>query len=143
MEMDRQRRISAVLDTNVLIGAQRRQLLILAGLGAYRLVCSQYIIDEVRRVMTRLGWSQTAAEAQVQTILRVAELVDAQLVTGGSYELWLHDPSDHPIMATALIGGVDYLVTANTRDFPPKQRFAGVTVITPDAFLGVLEARTR
>lgn len=57
MEMDRQRRISAVLDTNVLIGAQRRQLLILAGLGAYRLVCSQYIIDEVRRVMTRLGWS--------------------------------------------------------------------------------------
>lgn len=79
----------------------------------------------------------------MQTILRVAELVDAQLVTGGSYELWLHDPSDHPIMATALIGGVDYLVTANTQDFPPKQRFAGVTVITPDAFLGVLEARTR
>jgi len=52
----------------------------------------------------------------------------------------LHDPNDHPIMATALIGGVDYLVTANTRDFPPKQRFAGIPVMTPDAFLGVLES---
>jgi predicted nucleic acid-binding protein len=140
MAMDRQRRISAVLDTNVLIGAQRRRLLILAALGAYRLVCSQYIIDEMRHVMARLGWSQGAADAQVQAILRVAELVDAQLVTSGSYELWLHDPKDHPIMATALIGGVDYLVTANTRDFPPKQRFAGITVITPDAFLSIAES---
>lgn len=92
--MDRQRRISAVLDTNVLIGAQRRRLLILAALGSYRLVCSQYIIDEMRRVMARLGWSQGAADAQVQAILRVAELVDAQLLTSGSYELWLHDPKD-------------------------------------------------
>lgn len=75
-----------------------------------------------------LVWSQGAADAQVQAILRAAELVDAQLVTSGSYELWLHDPKDHPIMATALIGGVDYLVTANTRDFPPKKRFAGITV---------------
>ncbi|MFM7174855.1 MAG: putative toxin-antitoxin system toxin component, PIN family [Caldilinea sp.] len=141
--MDRQRRISAVLDTNVLIGAQRRRLLILAALGSYRLVCSQYIIDEMRRVMARLGWSQGAADAQVQAILRVAELVDAQLLTSGSYELWLHDPKDHPIMATALISGVDYLVTANTRDFPPKKRFAGITVITPNAFLSIIESQSR
>ncbi|MFN3981512.1 MAG: putative toxin-antitoxin system toxin component, PIN family [Caldilinea sp.] len=142
MAMDRQRRISAVLDTNVLLGAQRRQLLILAELGAYRLVCSQYIVDEMRRVMARLGWSQGAAHALVQATLRVAELVDAQQVTSGSYELWLHDPKDHPIMATALIGGVNYLVTANTHDFPPKQRFAGITVITPNAFLSIVESKS-
>ncbi|MFM7583091.1 MAG: hypothetical protein ACKO9F_10310, partial [Caldilinea sp.] len=68
---------------------------------------------------------------------------DAQLLTSGSYELWLHDPKDHPIMATALISGVDYLVTANTRDFPPKKRFAGITVITPNAFLSIIESQSR
>lgn len=30
------------------------------------------------------------------------------------------------------------LVTANTKDFPPKKRFANITIITPDAFLHLL-----
>lgn len=45
-------------------------------------------------------------------------------------------------MATALIGGVDYLVTANKYDFPPKQRFAGITVISPNAFLSIVESKS-
>ena len=30
---------------------------------------------------------------------------------------------------------VDYLVTWNTRYLPPKRRFAGITILAPDAFL--------
>ena len=142
MDMDRQRRIRAVLDTNVLLGAQRRHLLILARIGAYKLVSSQYIIDEIQRVMVELAWGRTAAEAEIQAILSVAEFVDDQMITGGNYDLWLRDLADHPIMATALIGQVDYLVTQNLRDFPPKKRFAGTTIITPDAFVQLLESRT-
>ena len=41
-------------------------------------------------------------------------------------------------MATALAGRVDYLVTLNIHDFPPKKQFAGVTIITPDAFVRLL-----
>jgi predicted nucleic acid-binding protein len=140
MGQDRQRRISAVLDTNVLLGAKRRQLLILAGLGAYKLVSSQYILDEVQRVMVELGWGRAAAEAQIQALLLVAELVDERMITGGNFDLWLRDIDDHPIMATALSGKVDYLVTQNTRDFPPKLRFAGITIVTQDAFLHLLES---
>ena len=73
---------------------------------------------------------------------RIADLVDAHMVTGGNFDLWLNDPDDHPIMATALIGAVDYLVTNNTRDFPPKRQFAGITIITSDAFLRLLESKT-
>jgi predicted nucleic acid-binding protein len=140
MGQDRRRRISAVLDTNVLLGAKRRQLLILAGLGAYKLVSSQYILDEVQRVMVELGWGRAAAEAQIQALLLVAELVDERMITGGNFDLWLRDIDDHPIMATALSGKVDYLVTQNTRDFPPKLRFAGITIVTQDAFLHLLES---
>lgn len=65
MDLDRQRRMRAVLDTNVLLGAARRRLLLLASLGAYQLVTSQYIINEVQRIMARLGWNRTGAEAQL------------------------------------------------------------------------------
>lgn len=44
MDLDRQRRIRAVLDTNVLLGVARRRLLLLASLDAYQLVTSQYIL---------------------------------------------------------------------------------------------------
>jgi len=108
MDLDRQRRIRAVLDTNVLLGTARRRLLLLASLGAYQLVTSQYIIDEAQRVMGRLGWSPRGAEAQLQAIRLVAEVVDEQTIAGGNYDLWLRDPSDHPIMATALAGKADY-----------------------------------
>jgi len=37
-----------------------------------------------------------------------------------------------------VVGQAQYLVTANTRHFPPGQSFAGVTIITPEAFLRLL-----
>jgi predicted nucleic acid-binding protein len=105
-------------------------------------VTSQYIINEVQRIMARLGWNRTGAEAQLQAIRLVAELVDEQTITGGNYDLWLRDPNDHPILATALAGKADYLVTQNIKDFPPKLRFAGTTIITPEAFLRLFESAT-
>ncbi len=85
MDMDRQRRVRAVLDTNVLVGAARRHLLLLASLGVYQLVTSQYILDEVQRVMNpaRLE-SQVGAEIQLQAIRRVAELVDDSIIVGAA-----------------------------------------------------------
>jgi predicted nucleic acid-binding protein len=137
--MGRQRSVRAVLDTNVLVGSARNHLLLLASLGVYQLITSRYILDEVERVMKRLGWSKAPSAALLHAINLVAEVVDEQSITGGSYDLWLHDPLDHPIMATALAGKADYLVTQNVRDFPPKLRFAGTTIITSDAFIRLLE----
>ena len=137
--MGGQRSVRAVLDTNVLIGPARRHLLLLASLGAYQLITSRYILDEAARVMVRLGWNEAAAAALLQAIHLAAELVDEQTITGGSYDLWLRDPMDHPIMATALAAKADYLVTQNVKDFPPKLRFAGTTIVTAEAFIRLLE----
>ena len=104
------------------------------------LVWSDYIVAEVERKMDELGWSLPRVTALIDALVDLAELVDYRQITGGNYDIWLRDPDDHPIMATALAGQVDYLITWNTRDFPPKQRFAGITVLTPDAFLRLLGA---
>lgn len=133
--MARRQQLRVLLDTSVLLSRERRPLLFLAATNQYTLVWSDYIADEVKRKMREIGWSQGKTSELLGALSEVAELVDYRQITGGNYTVWLRDPDDHPIMATALAGQVDYLVTWNTRDFPPKLRFAGVTIITPDAFL--------
>lgn len=133
--MARARRVRAVLDTSVLLSADRRPLIFLAAAGAYTIVWSEYIIDELKRKMREIGWGQANSEALVNTLTSLAEIVDYTQIEGGNYEEWLLDPDDHPIMATAIMGKVDFLVTWNVKDFPPKRRFAGTTIVTPDAFL--------
>lgn len=133
--MDRQNRISAVLDTSVLLGPHRHLLLRLAAVGVYTIVCGDYILAELQRKLVEMGWQSHKADDLLLLLKKLAIRVDDSQITGGNYDVWLHDVHDHPVMATAIAGRVDYLVTSNTKDFPPKMRFAGITVLTPDAFL--------
>lgn len=124
-----------MLDTSILLSAERRPLLLLAAQQRYTLVWSPFIADEVARKLVEMGWRAATARELVTALVDLAEMVDHSQITGGNYDRWLRDPDDHPILATALAGRADYLVTWNIRDFPPKRRFAGVTILTPDAFL--------
>ena len=133
--MAKRQLIKVVLDTSVLLSSERRPLLFLAAQNVYKIVWSQYIIDELRRKFLEIGWSKAKSEPLFDAILELAEVVDHTQITGGNYDQWLHDLDDHPIMATAIAGRVEYLVTWNIHDFPPKLRFAGITIITPDVFL--------
>ena len=49
--------VRVVLDTSVLLSAERRPLLFLAANGLYTLVWSPYIAAEVLRKMVEMGWS--------------------------------------------------------------------------------------
>jgi predicted nucleic acid-binding protein len=127
--------VRAVLDTNVLVGKYRQPLLAAAGLGIYELILSPYILDEVGEVLDRVfGVPAEMIANYLARLEDTAAIVDESVIEGGNYDEWLHDPDDHPVMATAIAGRADYLVTANTSDFPPKHRFAGTTLITPAAF---------
>ena len=137
--MDRERKLTAVLDTNVLLGKDRNRFLRAARSNVFTLVWSDFIEHELVRKMWELNWKRENALLLAGAITRLAVRVDHNIITGGNYDEWLHDLDDHPIMATAIQGGVDYLVTNNTKDFPPKKQFAGIIVITPDAFLRLLE----
>ena len=125
----------AVLDTSVLLSAERVPLLLLATAGRYTVIWSDYIVDEFWRKAREIGWNLNTAQGLIAMLASAGESVDYREITGGNYDIWLRDLDDHPIMATALAGGAEYIVTWNTRDFPPKRRFAGVTILTPDAFI--------
>ena len=62
----------------------------------------------------------------------------------------LSDPHDVPIWDTAVAGRADYVVSENTRHYPPRgadglHTYAGITYVPADTFLTLLlgEERTR
>jgi predicted nucleic acid-binding protein len=121
-----------------LLSREKRALLFYAQLRLYTIVLSNYIIWELGRKMAEIGWAEDTARSCIEALSDTADWCDYRQITGGSCEEWLADPDDHPIMATALAGQADVVVTWNIKDFPPKKRFAGITIVTPDAFLAAL-----
>ena len=132
----------AVLDTSVLLSAERHELLFLAQKRLYTIVWSSFLVSEVVRIRTE--WAikrsqdrviyRTRINQFVTGVSQLAVLVDHTRLEGGSYTEWLKDPDDEPLLATALVGKAQYIVSWNTRDFPPTGAFAGVRYITPSQF---------
>jgi predicted nucleic acid-binding protein len=67
-------------------------------------------------------------------------LVNHTRLEGGNYDSWLKDADDEPILATALVGKAQYIVSWNTRDFPPSRTYAHVRYVTPPEFVDELYA---
>lgn len=133
----------AVLDTSVVLSAERHELLFLAHRKLYTIVWSTFLVGEVVRIRTEWGIKHSQdrkvyrerINQLVGEISRLAVLVDYTRLEGGSYIEWLKDPDDEPLLAAALVGKAPYVVSWNTRDFPPGATFAGVRYLTPPEFL--------
>lgn len=135
-----------VLDTSVLLGPQRHELVFLAHQRAFTMVWSSFLIAELTRVRTewaiRQGLEREIYRLRINTLIehlsRIAVLVDYTRLEGGNYSEWLKDPDDEPLLATALVGRAAYVVSHNTSDFPPGGVFAGVRYVIPLDFLEAL-----
>ncbi len=136
----------AVLDTSALLGPQRHELVFLASERVYTMVWSSFLIAELARIRTEWAIKQglprevyrQRINQLIERLSQVAVLVDYTRLEGGNYTLWLKDPDDEPLLATALVGRATYVVSHNTSDFPPDGVFAGVRYLTPSDFLDLL-----
>lgn len=116
----------AVLDTNVLLGPDRNTLVFLAQKGIYRMVWSSYGIAELARVFTRMGYHNNQGDGRIAQTLnsyidalsRVAVYAEYTRLTDMNVP-GLPDPDDEPFLATAIVGNARYVVSDNTRHFPP------------------------
>jgi predicted nucleic acid-binding protein len=141
--------IRAVIDTSALIGPARHQLVFLASQGYYTIVWSPFLISEVTRIRTELAIKHGQERAAyrdrinrlVDAITGLADVVDHTRLEDGNYTDWLRDSDDAPVLATALVGGAQWIVSHNTKHFPPSGSFAGIRFTTPDVFLDWLYAQ--
>lgn len=110
-------------------------LLSVAEAGVYCLLLSPMVMAELERNLARRGLDEKRITHRLDQMNKA--FPDA-LVTG--YEALIdemvNDPKDRHVLAAAVRGGAEVLVTENLRDFPAEAiRLYDIDVVSQDAFL--------
>ncbi|EPX80432.1 RSP_2648 family PIN domain-containing protein [Salipiger mucosus] len=137
--------MKVLLDTNVIYPTVMREVLLgVAATGAFTPLWSGRILEEWARAARKLGpdgEAQARAEiAQVRAAWPAAEVAWAPSLES---RLWLPDPADLHVLAAAIAGSADVIVTVNAKDFPRNiLADEGLSRADPDGFLlGIWQAQ--
>ncbi|MDL2356771.1 MAG: PIN domain-containing protein [Pseudomonadota bacterium] len=132
-------RYTAVLDACVLYPAPLRDLLLsLAAAGVFRGRWTHRIQDEwIRNLLANRPDLQP--DALRRTAAMMNDVIEDGLIEKFEYlidSLTLPDPDDRHVLAAAIVGRADAIVTFNRRDFPQTHvGVFGIDILHPDDFL--------
>ncbi|MHA6512792.1 PIN domain-containing protein [Tessaracoccus sp. Z1128] len=120
-------------------------LLSLAEAGLLTPLWSDEILDEVERNLPKL--KLMTPDRAKQRVAAMRDAFDEEASVDG-YDDLIHrltcDPKDRHVLAAAIAGGADVLLTFNLKDFPPASAEPhGVSIQHPDRFLSLLLAEHR
>ncbi len=137
--------MKALLDTCVIYPTVMRQMLLgVAGGGVFTPLWSARIIEEWQRAAQKLG-PEGVAQAGAEAALLSVSWPQAEVRWPESLEarLWLPDPGDIHVLAAAVAGSADVILTVNAKDFPRNiLAEEGLSRADPDTFLrGIWEAQ--
>jgi len=131
--------LKAVMDTNVVLSAHLTiegpsgVILDLVFSKFFRCFVSYPLLEEYEEVLKRPRFGLDAREiARSLRLIRSATI----RVTPRKPLTVTRDPDDNKVLECALEARADYVVTGNTRDFPP--RFQDIRIISPRSFLTIL-----
>lgn len=130
--------MKALLDTCVLFPTVMREVLLgVARAGLYTPLWSERILEEWARAARKIG-PTGEPQARGEIALLRAAWPGACVTWKPSLEqrLWLPDPADVHVLAAAISGSADVIITLNASDFPRGTLAEeGLDRIDPDAFL--------
>ncbi|WP_170363280.1 RSP_2648 family PIN domain-containing protein [Ruegeria arenilitoris] len=130
--------MKAVLDTCVIYPTVMREMLLgVATRGHFTPLWSARILEEWARAARKLG-PEGEAQARAEIALVQAHWPQAERpeAPGLEQRLWLPDPADTHVLATAVAASADTIITVNAKDFPRNiLAEEGLARIDPDSFL--------
>jgi predicted nucleic acid-binding protein len=147
--------MKVLLDACVLYPTVLREILLgVAQAGLFTPLWSPRILEEWARATVKLGpVAETVARGEIAAVR--AAFPEASVLAPEALErrLWLPDPNDIHVLAAAIAGGADAIVTFNAADFPrgaladeglarqdPDGLMLDLHDHAPDTVLGVVEA---
>jgi putative PIN family toxin of toxin-antitoxin system len=137
--------ITAVLDTNVLASGFVRthttpgQILQRWRRELFALVCSPVIFEELVRTLQSPYFTQRLSAEEILMNLQLLSRARFVPLTDSEVDGIATHPEDDLILATAVAGHADYLVTGD-RQLLAIGEFQGVRIVNPAAFLALLDA---
>ena len=134
--------MKAVIDACVLYPTVLREIVLgVARAGLILPLWSDRLLEEWARTAARQGGAADEALARGEIAALGAAFPGAFTPAdpGREAALWLPDAGDIHVLATAITGGAEAIITLNLRDFPRSELAAhGVEAIHPDAALYAL-----
>lgn len=129
---------TALLDANALYPAYLRDALLrLAAAEVYRVRWSRRILDEMSRNV--LENNPDLPRQSIERLVGTMEEAFPEAMVTGHEPLipsMTNEPKDRHVLAAAIRGRADVIVTSNAKDFPPEARQPyDVDLQTPDEFL--------
>lgn len=140
--------IKVVLDTNVIVSAylvptgKPAEILSLARKGKLHIFLSQEIINEIKRTLLSPKLRKIHKDTLEQTSLFVRAFSKIATVMPGtiSVDVIKDDPDDNKILACALEGKVDYIVSGD-HHLTDLKSFHGISIVNPDMFLQAIRGQ--
>jgi predicted nucleic acid-binding protein len=130
--------LRVLLDANVLYPTVMREVLMgAAGEGLFEPLWSARILEEWARAAARLG-PEVEAVARGEIAALSAQWPRAEVRVPPELErrLWSPDPNDVHVLAAAVAGSADAVLTVNAKDFPRGLLAEeGLVRLDPDQFL--------
>lgn len=130
--------MKALLDACAIYPTVMRQMLLgVAARGGFTPLWSARILAEWQHAAARLG-PVAALQAEAEAVLMGRDWPGAEIAVPPALaaRLWLPDAADIHVLAAAVAGGADLIVTLNARDFPRGVLAReGLARADPDAFL--------
>jgi len=127
-----------LLDACVLYPTVMREMLVgVAEQGAFTPLWSPRILEEWARAARKIG-PEGEPQARAEIALLRARFPRADVTPSETLErrLWLPDPADIHVLAAAVTGSADQIVTLNAKDFPRNiLAEEGLLRIDPDTLL--------
>ena len=126
-----------VLDANVyisalLVGRGCDEILTLGRTGVIQVLSSPEIIDEVASVLRRkFHWSP----ADIRPFLDEASDLCRMIPFDPAEVEFPADPADAKILACAVAGKADVIVTGDKKHLLPLKRYRGIPIVSPAEFL--------
>ncbi len=127
-----------LIDTCVLYPTVMRAMVLgAAQAGAFQPLWSSRILEEWARAAVKLGpLGETQARAEIALLRAAWPLAEVPPAPGLERRLYLPDENDIHVLAAAISGNADRLMTLNAKDFPRATLAEeGISRSDPDGFL--------
>ena len=112
--------MKVMMDACVLYPTVMREVLIgCAAEGLFQPRWSPRILEEWARATRKLGpEAEVFARGEIAILSAQFPQSSVAVVHGSETQFWLPDPDDIHVLASAVAGGCDFILTSNDKDFP-------------------------